>query len=147
VVSVIGPESEIDRIEQAVTIPVELPGAATIFEDLVGVEAPSALSRVMPERVTVRARLEEIAVTREYHNVIVGVRNGSGRFETDRADVTVRGPERILNEFRPSEETVFVDLAGLAPGKHQRKIKARFPAGVEIVKTEPNTLTVEIAGK
>ncbi|MGH7856485.1 MAG: CdaR family protein, partial [Candidatus Binatia bacterium] len=68
-VSVTAPESEVPKLERVITTPLELSAEAGDFERLVAIERPSPLSKVVPERVTVRGRLEEIVASKKYEQV------------------------------------------------------------------------------
>jgi YbbR domain-containing protein len=144
--SVFGPESELRDLEQVFTEPLNLRPAAAEFEETVAVRPPSPLLRTVPDRVVVRARIEEVVVAKTFSAVEVGVRGGTGPVEIrpQRVEVTLRGPQRILESFHPGPEHLFVDASGLGNGTHRRAVEARLPEAVTVSKIEPEKVAVEV---
>jgi hypothetical protein len=129
------------------TAPLGLRTAASDFEESVVVEPPSGRTRVLPERVVVRGRLEEIVVSRELKQVELGIRNGGEvpvRLKPAHGDVTLRGPQRILESFRATSENFFVDVEGVEKGTHRLPVETQLPEGVRVSRLEPEVVTVEI---
>jgi YbbR domain-containing protein len=148
-VSLIGPAHEVEPVKSVLTSPLELPPGPATFEIAAVVERPGELVRVSPERVTVRGRVEEIVASRRFRGVDVGVRNADGpfRLRPPQVEVTVRGPQRLLDGLELSRDHVFVNLEGLAPGVHRDKIKLALPEGLEAIEVKPAEIAVQILAR
>ena len=146
-ISISGPADDLKDVQSVVTAPLTLRHAASGFEESVAVRLPSNLVQAVPERVVVRGRLEEIIVTREYRQVEIGVRQQkerSVRLNPARGDVTLRGPTRILQAFQPGADTVYVDVEAVGGGTHKIKVETELPEGIEIVRVDPERVSVEV---
>lgn len=146
VVMVTGPTREVEALKTIVTEPYRVTGEETNFEESLSLVKPGEFVRLVPERVIVRGRLEEIAVSQDFKQVEIGVRNASRRtwIRPGRVDVTIRGPQRLLQGLKVSRENVFVDVAGLAPGAHRRKIVLDLPKGLEVLDLRPEEVSVQV---
>jgi YbbR domain-containing protein len=97
--------------------------------------------------VLVRGVLEELVTTQDFRNVEIGARNVPPEYHMRprNVDVTVRGPQRLLRELRLSSQNFYVDLAGMMPGYHAKRIEATVPQGLEVLEIRPPETTVEVA--
>jgi YbbR domain-containing protein len=149
-VTISGPAGEIGALRNVPTGPLHLSPTSGNFEESVALERPADLVRVDPERVVVRGRLEEVVVTQEFRNVEIGVESAPPeyRLRPHGVDVTVRGVQRLVKGLRLSPQSLYVDLAGAAPGAERRKIEVRdLPEGLEVVDLRPAEVIVEIPAK
>jgi YbbR domain-containing protein len=145
-VLVYGPAREVETLKAVTTEPINLMDGANTFEEWVNLESPGDLTRLSPERVFVRGRLEEVSVSQDFPQVEIGVRNASHRvrIQPQRVDVRVRGPKRLLEGLKLSGEHVYVDVRGLAPGAHRGKIELALPDGVEALELRPAEVAVQV---
>ena len=148
-VMVTGPAREVEALKIVVTEPIKLPAAESTFEESILLVRPGDLIRLLPERVTVRGRIEEVSASQDFKQVEIGIRNASRqtRILPARIDVTVRGPQRLLKGLKLSGDNVFVDVAGLAPGAHRGKIEVALPEGLEAQELRPSEVSVRILGE
>ncbi len=58
--------------------------------------------------------------------------------------MTIRGPQRLVRELRLSSQNFYVDLDGMAPGYHAKRIEATVPQGLEVLELRPPETTVEV---
>lgn len=145
-VMVTGPAREVEALKSIVTEPISIPPELTTFEVSTSLVRPGDLIRLVPERVTVHGRVEEVTVSRDFKGVEIGVRNASRRTRIlpTRTNLTIRGPQRLLQGLKLSEQNVFVDVVNLAPGSHRGKIEVALPEGLEAQEVRPADVSVRI---
>jgi len=145
-ITVSGPSNVVNALRNVPTGPLHLSPTSGNFEESVELERPADLVRLVPDRVAIRGRLEEIVVTQDFRNVEIGVQNPPTqyRLRPKSVDVTVRGLQRLVKDLHLSAQNFYVDLAGVPAGSHPRKIEVVMPEGVEIVDVRPPETTVEV---
>ena len=148
-ISVTGPAPEVEGLHDIPVGPLHLQAASGNFEETVVLERPGDLVQLSPDRVLVRGALEELMTTQDFRNVEIGARNPPPEYKMRprRVDVTIRGPQRLLRELRPSSDNFYVDLAGLATGYHATRVEAAVPQGLEVLEIRPPETTVEVPGE
>jgi len=146
-VSVTGPAAQVEALRNIPTGPLHLAPTSGNFDETVALEHPADVIRLSPDRVLVRGLLEELVITQDFRNVEIGARNPPFGYHMRprNVDVTIRGPQRLLRELRPSSENFYVDLDGMAPGYHAKRIEATVPQGLEVLELRPPETTVEVA--
>jgi YbbR domain-containing protein len=127
-VEVIGPQSAIQRLSEALTEPVSVEGATTTVREAVtvGAASPSVRLRV-PMRAIVTVEVVPAPSERTVDRVPVRVRNvASGlvaRAIPPAVTVRVRGSREAVDHLRSDAVTVFVDVAGLGPGLYELPLR------------------------
>jgi YbbR domain-containing protein len=145
-VEVSGPASKVNDLKEITTEPIDLHGLATPFTRGLLLEWVGDYVTLVPDRVRVAVGFEEVMVSREFRRVPVVVRNGDhARVEPSAIDLTVKGPQRVLHNFKLPEDAVTVDAAGLEPGSHRVAPTIELPPTLEVVAREPDVLRVQIA--
>ena len=149
VVTVTGPAPQVEALRNIPAGPLHLPPTSGNFDETVTLERPADLVRLSPDRVLVRGVLEELVTTQEFRNVEIGARNPPPEYHMRprNVDVTIRGPQRLLRELHLSSEIVYVDLDGMAPGYHAKRIEATVLQGLEVLEIRPPETTVEVVGE
>ncbi len=144
-VQVSGPASLIDRLTALETEPFDLSDLSTSIQKTVGLVRADQLS-VKPETVVVDITVVPTVVTREFKRLPVEVRNVDQPFQLrpSRVNLTVRGPQRIVQNLTLDESAVYVDGGSYEPGEHMVEAEVALPAGVELVKRDPPVLRLEI---
>src|SRR5207249_3172707 len=129
--------------------PLHLPLTSGNFEETVALERPTNLVRLSPDRVLVRGVLEELVITQDFRNIEIGARNPPPEYHMRprNVDVTIRGPQQLLRELRLSSQNLYVDLGGMVPGYHAKRIEATVPQGLEVLEIRPPETTVEVVGE
>lgn len=61
--------------------------------------------------------------------------------------VKVRGPRSITAGLTPQDIRAFLDLRGLAEGRHPARVYAQVPTSLELVEIQPDKVTVRVDGK
>lgn len=138
VVDVSGPASVVDRLRSVQTVPVDLRGAHAAVTRVVGLEWVGDYVEFEPDRVAVTVRLEEVIVSREFRKVPVHVLGPpNAKLTPPTLAVTLRGPQRLLNDFEVPADAAVVDARGLTPGSHQVEVTVTVPKGIEVITRNP----------
>jgi len=147
-VEVTGPAKTLDAMKEVSTRPVDLDGLTSTLERTAILEAAGDFVNLVPDRVRVSVRFEEILMSREFPRVPIALRNGDGAKVTpEKVDVTVHGPQRLLHDWVLPAGAVFVDAAGLGPGSHPLPVQVDLPAPLEVTARQPETVRVVVAPK
>ena len=144
-VVVSGPVSQIDHLESLATEGVDLTDLAASTQRSVGLVRSDQLT-VKPEFVKVEIAVAPILVTRDLKHVAVEVRNVDRPFQLrpPRVNLTIRGPQRTMQDLELEDGAVYVDGSTYGPGDHSIEPDVSLPAGVELLKRDPPTVRLEI---
>ena len=148
-VEVIGPESAIERVTEALTEPVSVAGARGRVRETVtlGLLDPALrLKTIRAAMVTVQvlpAPLERTVRDRPVHLRNLGS-NLTAQAVPSVVAVGLRGSREMLNRVEPDDITAYVDLAGLGSGEYQLTGRADVSRDVGITRVEPPTVQVRI---
>jgi YbbR domain-containing protein len=144
-VQVSGPASLVDRLTALETEPFDLTDLAASAQRTVGLVRADQVS-VKPETVVVEISVAPVVTTREFKRLAVEVRNVDRPFQLKpaRVNLTVRGPQRVVQSLTLDEGAVYVDGASYEPGEHIVEAEVTLPAGVEVVKRDPPVIRLEI---
>ncbi|MDP1572505.1 MAG: CdaR family protein [Vicinamibacterales bacterium] len=149
-VDVVGPESALARLTDAITEPVSVAGLAAPVREVVtvGVSDPRVRLRV-PRSAQVTVSIAPIATARDVEDVPVAVMNLAdglrGRVEPAGVRVTLRGAEARLDAVGAADLELFVDAAGLVAGTYTLPVQAASLPLVGVVETTPATVRVRLA--
>jgi YbbR domain-containing protein len=148
-VVVSGPASTVDDLHVVETEPLDLNGATAQLQRPVVLVRGEHLLSVTPERVMAQVVIVPIRVTRDIKRVAIDVRNADHPFQLrpSHVSLTVRGPERVVQSLELDPGSVYVDAAQLGVGEHPVEPTVVLPAGVELVKREPASVSLEILEK
>jgi YbbR domain-containing protein len=148
-VEIIGPESSLRGLDEAMTEPISIAGATRPIRDVVtiGVADPAVRLRT-PQTATVDVQISAGASSRILSDVPVQVRSLDeslrARLLPSSVAVTLRGTEAAVRELTPEALDAQVDLAGLGPGDHAIAVQVRVGQGLTIENITPQTLRVRI---
>ena len=144
-VQVSGPASIVDRLTALETEPVDITDLAASTQKTVGLLRTDQLS-VKPETVVVEISIAPIMTTRDFKRLSVVVRNVDRPFQLkpSRVNLTVRGPQRVVQSLTLDESSVYVDGGSYEPGEHIVEAEVALPVGVELIKRDPPVLRLEI---
>lgn len=147
-VEVTGPASLLDDMKEVLTEGIDLrhnPTASS--QHRVSLARAGDFVNFAPDEVNVTIRLEESMSVRDFQRVPVKVLNAEGaQLQASTIDLRVRGPQRVLHNFKLPDDAAHVDAAGLAPGSHSVDVHVDLPPELEIVRTVPDKLLVRIGG-
>lgn len=146
-VEVIGPQSAIQRLSEALTEPVSVEGAKTSVREAVTVGAASPNVRLKTaQRAIVTVDVVPAPTEHTLDRVPVRVRNvASGlmsRAIPTMVTVRVRGSREAVDRLRGDAVTVFVDVAGLGPGLYELPLRTDRTATFGVAGMEPSVVQI-----
>jgi hypothetical protein len=148
-VEVIGPESLLRGLDEAMTEPVSIAGATRPVREVVtiGVADPHVRLRT-PQTAEVNVQIVAGSATRTIAGVPVQIRNLDnglrGRLMPAAVALTIRGTEQGVRSITMETIGVEVDAAGLAVGEHDVETRARTAPGVTIDRISHERLRLRI---
>jgi YbbR domain-containing protein len=146
-VEVSGPASKVDDLKEIATETVDLRGLSeTMHRDTLLSWAGDFVS-FTPEHVVVTVTVEEVMVSREFKHVDVQIVNATGRpvrVTPSQVDLAIRGPQRLLHNYRVADGAVTVDAGGLPPGLHRIPVHVDLPPALELTRRQPDVLMVQV---
>jgi YbbR domain-containing protein len=139
-VEVSGPAGKIDELKEITTEPIDLRGMKDNVQRSVLLGWAGDFVGFVPDHVMVNVRFEEVMVSREFKRVDVRVLHGEDvktSLAPSYADVSVRGPQRVLVNFKLEDGAVYVDANGLSPGTQEVPVRVDLPPPLELVHVQP----------
>ena len=146
---IVGPESAVKRVTEALTEPISVAGARETVTEVVnvGLQEPAVRLRTpRPASVTVEilpAPVERLLSHRPVHLRNLGA-NLAAVAEPTSVDVGVRGSRDALARVDPDEVVAFVDLAGLGAGEYVLNVHADSSKEAGVTRIDPAAITVRI---
>lgn len=148
-VEVVGPESRVKRLAQAITEPIVIEGARQDVRDVVTVGlTDAALRLVQPQSATVSVGVVPAPVERELAGVPVRARN---RGRAQRVEISppvvkvaIRGRRDALAGVVPDAIEAFVDLADLGTGRYNLRVQVEPSQQYGVSAIEPQVVDVTI---
>lgn len=153
-VEVTGPAAKVDEIREVTTEAIDLravsteAGATTVERSVLLGWAGDFVS-FTPDHVNVTITLEEVMVSREFRHVdvrVMGVEPQRAQLTPAFVDLTIRGPQRVLHNFKLDAAAVTIDASGLGPGAHRVAARVDLPPALEVVRRVPETHQLQLAG-
>jgi YbbR domain-containing protein len=145
-VEVSGPAKEIGELSEVRTVPVDFGKQSSAVQRRALIEWVGDFVTFMPDRVAVTVAIEEVMITREIPGVVVHLVGPEGvRLEPPTVSLTLRGPQRVLHEYRLPPQAAHVNAAGMTPGEHQVEVLVDVPSTVEVITREPNIHRLVVA--
>ena len=149
-VEVLGPQSSIARVIEAITEPVPVAGARAAVLDAVTVGfSDPALRLKTPRRAQVRVEINPGPVERAIRQRPVHLRNlGSNlvaRATPSGVDVVLRGSRDGVNDVDPDQVSASVDLSGLGAGDYPLPVRVESPQRAGVARILPATIQVKIS--
>jgi YbbR domain-containing protein len=148
-VDVVGPESAVRRVTEALTEPVSVAGAMRPVQETVTVGTLESTVRVKTQgttKVTVQivpAPLEQTVRDRPVHLRNLPA-NLTATVMPSKVDVTLRGSREALSRIQPDEATAFVDVTDLGAGKYMLPVNADSSRDAGVARIDPPAVEVRI---
>ena len=148
-VLVVGPESRLRQLTEAMTEPVTVAGATAPVRAEVTVGVPDlALRLSVPRRAVVTVDVTPAPAERTLREVPVHVRNVSAQLTAQVVPpvvtVRVRGSRPQVQSLRSDSVDAFIDLAGLGSGSYNLTVKAEARGQLGVVDVEPVVVQVTL---
>lgn len=146
-VEVSGPAPQVEKLPAIVTEAVDMSRvtqSATNDLRLLGPEGE--LITYNAERVRVRIDVQEVMTTREFRRLRVAIKNTAYRVAPPfvLAEVSVRGPQRLVERMSLSSGEVFIDASGHGVGTVTLPVNVLLPPGVELIAHEPSEVELTL---
>ena len=148
-VEVVGPESSLRGLDEAMTEPISIEGATRNVHEVVtiGVADPGVRLRT-PQTAEVTIQIVAGSATRTLTNVPIEIRNlGAGlhgRLVPARVTLGLRGTEQGVNAATGERLGVHVDAAGLETGDHEVEVRTGVEQGPTVESVTPPTVRLRI---
>lgn len=149
-VEVIGPESSLRGLEEAMTEPISVSDATRPIREVVnvGVADPNVRLRT-PQTAEVTVQIIAGAAVRTLPGVPISIRNLDnglrGRVLPATVSVTVRGTQQGIKDLVLDAISVTVDAAGLGAGDHEVPVRLQAAQGLAIEGVSPESVRLRIA--
>lgn len=147
VVEVVGPAPQIEKLEAITTAAVDVgrfTQAQTQDLSLRGPEGDLVTYNI--DRVRARIEIQEVMMTQEFRRVKIEIKNAAFRAVStpSQVDVTVRGPQRLVEQLKLWDGEIFVDASGQGPGTVTLPINVLLPPRIELVSQEPTEVALKL---
>lgn len=149
-VEIVGPESSLRGLDEAMTEPVSIANATRPIREVVtiGVADPRVRLRT-PQTADVNVHIVPGSSARTFTAVPVAVRNLNAglrsRLSEDTVIVNVRGTQEAVSALTAEALDAYVDASGLPSGNHAVEVRVRAAQGVTIEGITPQSLQLRIA--
>jgi YbbR domain-containing protein len=149
-VEVVGPETAIERVTEALTEPVSVAGATGDVTDTVTIGfQDSSLRLKSPRLANVRVQVTPGPVERPLRDRAVHLRDlASGltaQAMPNAVQVVLRGSRQGVSRVDAEAVSAYVDLAGLGVGDYVLAVKVDSPQDAGVARVNPATVQVRIS--
>jgi YbbR domain-containing protein len=146
-VEVTGPAPQVEKIRTILTEPLDLNSLTQpVTRDLALRGPEETFVSYSRDRVQARVDVKEVITTHEFRNIKIAVKNAASQavVRPTAATVTVRGPQRLVENLVLNEEHVFADTNGQGPGRVTVPLSVVLPPGIELVAQDPEKVEVRL---
>ncbi len=147
-ITLTGPKSELAKIEEVLTAPVDVTSLASSKSFEVKVSAKDLVKTdLSSDSVTVSLMLGEQKINKKFSSVPVVVVGSEQSTSVTPAvvSIVVQGTPGVLSFITKSELEAFVDARDLPPGKkYNRPIQVKIPPDTVLIETQPQAAAVEV---
>jgi YbbR domain-containing protein len=151
-VDVVGPESSVERVAEALTEAVSVAGARSDVHQNVALGLSDPALRFKSRRAAaVTVNIQPAPMERSLRGVPVHFRNVGAGLLAQAApavtNVTVRGNREAMGGLAADDVTVYVDCGGLGLGSYSLTLHADASDDIGVVHFDPQTVQVQISGR
>ena len=146
-VQVVGPESRLAGLTEALTEPVSIDGASGRVQATVTVGVADPMVRLRtPGSAQVTVEIVPAPTERVLRAVPVRTDGGTRAASIEPPSITVgvRGPQDRVESLADTGLEAFVDLAGLQPGRYNLPVTIVGSAGIGVTHIDPSRVTVTV---
>jgi hypothetical protein len=149
-VEVIGPESSLRGLDEAMTEPISISGATRPVREVVtiGVADPAVRLRT-PQTAEVNVQIVAGTAERTLSNALVQVRNLAPglrvRGTPPAVAVQVRGTRQAVAAVTAQILDIHVDASGVGVGEHELEVRAVIPPGLHVLSINPPAVRVRVS--
>lgn len=149
-VDITGLKSEILKIEEVVTEPVDVTGLQQTKSIEAEISSASLeKSDVNPKKVSISFLIGEEKINRRFNSIPVEV-VGSEYISVANpgfVSIVIQGTPGVLSFVKKEDLRAFVEARNLLPGKHEKHIQVKIPSETVLIETVPQNAIVEISSK
>ena len=145
-VEVVGPESAVQMLTEAITEPISVTGATAVLIENATIGSPDPLVRLRePQSARVTVNVGQAPVEWAVAGVAVRVANGRPGLALSPRTVTVhvRGPRGAM-QASAADFDVSIDAEGLKPGQYALPVRVVPPSRVGVVRVDPQVINVRV---
>lgn len=146
-IEVTGPAPQVDKLHAVLADTLDLSTLTQPFTREVALRGPEeGFVSYNRDRVQVRINIEEIVATQEFRNLAITVKNAAAQTTVfpARTTVSVRGPQRLIENLAFNEGQVFADAMGQGAGSVTVPVTVVLPPGLELVSQDPTQVELRV---
>lgn len=148
VVTITGPKSEVEKVDEVLTEPIDVEGLSTSKSHearVISKDLPRA--NLSTDRVTVNLMVGEKKINKRFGAVPVEV-VGSDFLTAVKprfVSIVIQGTPGVLSFVKRTDLEAFVDARDAEPSrKHIRPVQVKIPPDTVLIETLPQTATIEV---
>jgi hypothetical protein len=148
-VEVLGPESALQSVSEAVTEPIELRASAAQVRETVGIAILNSAARLRtPQKAVVTVDIQPVRTERVITGVPVRMPKLKAGLRAQASpptvSVTVRGDDAELRRMGPGSIEAYVDVADLGPGRYSLQVRVTPSPLFGVVRIDPPQARVTV---
>lgn len=145
-----GPESVLDPIQEAMTKTIDVSGLSESFKKEIAIDLPEGIGVVPPTSIVLaEISVQEKIVTKKFAAIPVEGKNTSYAYDISppAISIEVKGTVNVLEQLESDGGiNVYVDLRRLKPGVYVRRAAISLPVKTTLVRVSPEIFTVKLIG-
>lgn len=144
---VVGPEKELQKLNELKTLPVDIDGATSTIEETVALDLDKLhLSPVDTGSVRVTVTVRPVTGNRKITHIPVLTRGDKKlSFWPEVISAILEGPKIGLRKLQPRDILVEIDSRNLESGRHRITPEITVPKGYKLKKVIPQKITVKVS--
>lgn len=146
-IEVSGPAPQIEKIQFLGTEPFDVSRLTQSTTRELQLQGPDGdLVSYNAEQIRARIDIQEVVITKEFRRIRAAVKNTELRVSPALLliDVSVRGPQRIVEKLNLTNGEVFIDATGRAAGTVSLPVTVLLPPEVELVAQDPTEIEIKL---
>jgi len=146
-ITVTGLKTEIARIKEVLTEPIDVTGLSSSKNIETNISRIGLVDAQLSEqRVTVKLSIGEQKINKRFPAVPVEVTGSEyvNSIRPQQVEIIIQGTPGVLEKVKNQDLRAFVEVRELAPGRYEREIKVKIPPETTLIETVPANATVEI---
>ena len=146
-VEVVGPESVLKRISEAITEPISVAGVSALVRETVSIGLPDPAVRLRtPQSALVTVDISP-SLARTVLDLPISPRGEKSRaavLKPSTVSALVRGPREVVDSLRGADLDASVDVEGLGVGDYRLGVRVNAPNHITVVEVEPAQVQVTV---
>jgi|GEM_PF-1645861 YbbR domain-containing protein len=144
-ITITGPKSLIEKINEVKGNEIEVSGKKNSFYEYIKILSPSKLINVKPGSLRVYVQIErELIKEIEKEPTIISPEGYKVDVKPDRVKIKIKGTIDKVEEVKSDDVTVMLNLIGFGHGEYYLPPKVFTPDSVEVEEVEPSFIRVKL---